>query len=82
MNDHAPRRGDVVRVHPGVTIAGHDLSGVHLTVVADHTSPVTQRIALELDDHAGRLEVTQYTGGAHLFLLPSDVDVVTRLGVA
>lgn len=82
MNDHPAHHRDIVQVHPGVKVGNRDLSGVHLTVVADHTSPATGAHAYELDDHAGQLELTQYTGGAHIFLLPSDVDVITRIGVA
>ncbi len=82
MNDHPAAPRDVVQVHRGVKVGDHDLSGVHLTVVADHTSPHTGNHALELDDHAGQLELTQYTGGEHYYLLPADVDVITRLGVA
>jgi hypothetical protein len=82
MNDHPARTRDVVQVHPGVKVGEHDLSGVHLTVVADYTSPATGARLYELNDHAGQLELTQYTGGEHYFLLPSDVDVITNLGVA
>lgn len=79
MNDR-PR--GFVRVHPGVKVGNHDLSGVTLTVVDDHTSPRTGAQVFELDDHAGQLELTQYTGGEHYYLLPSDVDVITNLVVA
>ncbi len=79
MNDHPARRRDLVRVHPGVKVGKHDLSG---TVVADHASPTTGARLFELDDHAGQLELTQYTGGEHYYLHPADVDVVTARGVA
>jgi hypothetical protein len=80
MNDHPAHKDDVVRVHPGVKIGDHDLSNVYLTVHATHEGRYTA--ALELDDHFGRLELTQTTGGRHYFLLPQDVDVITRLRVA
>jgi hypothetical protein len=80
MNDHPAHPGDIVLVHPGVKVGDHDLSGVHLTVYATHEGRYTA--AYELDDHAGQLELTHTTGGAHIFLLPSDVDVITPLWVA
>lgn len=80
MNDHPARKRDLVRVHSGVKVGNHDLSDVYLTVHATHEGRYTN--ALELDDHAGQLELTHTTGGAHIFLLPQDVDVITRIGVA
>jgi hypothetical protein len=80
MNDHPARPRDVVCVHPGIKVGKHDLSGIHLTVYATHEGRYTA--AYELDDHFGYLEFTNTTGGAHIFLLPQDVDVVTRQGVA
>jgi len=79
MNGLSARRYDIVCVHNGVKVGEHDLSGVHLTVIDNHTSRRTGAQVFELDDHAGQLELTQYTGGEHYYLLPQDVDLVVTL---
>lgn len=67
MNDHPAHRGDIVRVHPGIIIDGHNLGGMHLTVQ-------TERV--------GELIATEWTGGPLKIVPRADVDVITRLGVA
>ena len=67
MNDHPAHRGDVVRVHPGIVINNHDLSGMHLTVQGERI---------------GELTATEWTGGPLVIVPRADVDVITRLGVA
>lgn len=74
----APHRGDVVRVHPGVTIAGHHLGGMHLTVAATYTG--TTQTGIEL--HPGELAATEWTGCPPVVLLATDVDVLTPHGGA
>lgn len=80
MNSVTACKDDIVRVHDGVTIGDHDLSGLILTVHDNHTSPRTGAQLYELDDHAGQLELTHHTGDTHIFLLPQDVDLVFRAG--
>jgi hypothetical protein len=75
MNDHPAHKDDVVRVHPGIrTRAGQNLGGLHLTVdhVEDNPTQPTNHV----------LACTWWTGGTFLYVLESDVDVITRLGVA
>lgn len=78
MNDHPAHRGDVVRVHPGVTVGHHDLSGMHLTVQATYTGHTATAVEL----HPGELAVTEWTGCPPVILRTDDVDVITRRGVA
>lgn len=69
MNDHPAHARDIVRVHPGITVAGRNASGLHLTVIAP-------------DDPApGVLHLSEWTGN-DVYLTATSVDVVTRLGVA
>ena len=53
----------IVKVHQGVHIGKHHLGGVHLTVIS---TPVN-----------GVLELSEYAGN-RVYLLASDVDVITR----
>jgi H2-forming N5,N10-methylenetetrahydromethanopterin dehydrogenase-like enzyme len=68
MNDHPAHTHDIVRVHDGVTIAGRNASGIHLTVIAT-------------DDPApGVLHLSEWTGN-DVYLRAADVDVITPRGV-
>lgn len=66
MNDHPAHRGDIIRVHAGVVIDGHNLGGMHLTVEAEGF---------------GGLTATEWTGGTPVIVRRSDVDVITPAGV-
>jgi len=81
MNDHPAHRGDIVRVHPDIKVGDRNLGGMHLTVVAAHIAPQSGIRYLETDSSA-HLELTEWTGGVHVFVLASDVDVIHHVGVA
>lgn len=66
MCARVPAVGDVVRVHPGVMVAGRSMAGMHLTVVGVHA-------VVEVD-------ATEWTGTAPIHLLASNVDVITPGG--
>lgn len=68
MNDHPARPGDKVRVHAHTTRDGRDLGGMHLTVVYAHPGQP--------------LACTEWTGAHPIHLPATDVDIVTRRGVA
>lgn len=75
MNDHPAHAHDIVRVHDGIrTNSGQNLGGLHLTV--DHVEPNPR----QPDNHV--LACTWWTGGTFLYVLESNVDVITTLGVA
>lgn len=68
MCTRVPSVGDVIRVKPGVTAGDRCLGGMHLTVVGVHA-------VVEVD-------ATEWTGGAAIHLLASNVDIVSSRGVS
>lgn len=84
MNDHPACPGDIVLVHPGVRVDDdHDLSGMRLTVLSTARSRRTSAIAVEVDPaHTNDIQATEWTGCPPVWVHESDVDVITRLGVA
>lgn len=67
MNGLTAHAKDIVHVHPDVNVDGRNLGGMRLTV---HANTGTQ------------LDLTEWTGGPHIFLAPQDVDLIVRIGVS